>query len=197
MKSSAATNYDESPSTSVSLANETGQSLSGPERAEYPRVKNIAPDRFIQSKLQWESTWSERASDDSENRQEVPKDLRPIVKIPTIRPLTESFTALQSWEGVVQDVGKETIFARLTDLLGQGEDAAVEIYIEEIDKDDRELIEIGAVFYWTIGYLERASGRQRSSIIRFRRLPVWREKDLKLAEKRASAILAALDGSTT
>ncbi len=100
-------------------------------------------------------------------------------------PLRESFLDLQKWEGHVLDVLKETFLARLIVTQGEGPDQEAEIYLEEVDEDDRRLIQPGAIFYWTVGYLDRPSGRMRASILRFRRLPRWTTDDLMRAEAEA------------
>ncbi len=106
----------------------------------------------------------------------------------------ERFQAIQKWEGHVIGVGEETFSVHLRPLLGEGSDhQEAEIYLEEVDPSDRFLIEPGAVFYWSIGYLDRPSGRLRASILRFRRLPAWSKQDLKRADSRTSRIEALLD----
>ncbi len=68
-----------------------------------------------------------------------------------------------------------------------------EILLSEISDEDLQLIDVGAVFYWNIGYQTNPSGsRTRSSIIRFRRLPVWRFEELSEAQKKAEKTLIAL-----
>ena len=56
----------------------------------------------------------------------------------------------------------------------------------EVSDDDRSLIAEGAVFYWSIGYrVEQWGQRSTESAIRFRRLPVWTERELQSARRRA------------
>ena len=100
--------------------------------------------------------------------------------------ITEFFRAIQKWEGYVLDVGTEVFRARLVRIVGEGPDQEAEIYIEEVDPDDRELLKPGAVFYWTLGYLDRPSGRRREAILRFRRLLHWTkaEKDATRQEAK-------------
>lgn len=88
------------------------------------------------------------------------------------------FETLQKWEGYVTNIKKDSFIATLIDLKNQVPDEEVEIGFEEIAKEDMELVKLGAVFYWNIGYHERHSGRERSSIIRFRRLPVWSQDEI-------------------
>jgi hypothetical protein len=112
---------------------------------------------------------------------------------PSLRPAQEHFRTLQKWEGYVIEVRKDTFLARLTPIVGEGLDQEAEIYLEEIEKDDHALIEPGAVFYWSIGYLDRPSGRSRTSVIRFRRLPVWTKRELKIASTEATKLRDLLD----
>lgn len=102
---------------------------------------------------------------------------------------------LQKWEGFVLEIGKETFTARLAPLVGDGGDQIAEIYRDEIDDQDQQLLEPGAVFYWSIGYLDKPSGRQRFSLIRLRRLPIWSATELRAAEKKAAELGEVLDGA--
>ena len=107
--------------------------------------------------------------------------IRPIplpVPPPSLPPANKYFTALQKWEGYVIEVGSDTFRARLIPIVGEGPDLEAEIYLEEVDLNDRVLIEPGSVFYWSIGYLDGPSGRARHSVIRFRRLPARTKREM-------------------
>ncbi len=106
---------------------------------------------------------------------------------------TDSFKAIQKWEGYVIEVYEETFLARLIPILGEGADQEAEIYIEEVEPVDQVLIEPGAVFYWSIGYLDKPSGRHRDSYIRFRRLPAWTRRELKAAREKAKMLQELLN----
>jgi len=104
------------------------------------------------------------------------------------------FVPLQKWEGTVLQVLEDSFFARLVDLTSGGVDEEAEFPVEEISDADRSLITPGAVFYWNIGYIDNISGqRTRASVIRFRRLPVWRPEELERAERKARRISDLLD----
>ena len=100
------------------------------------------------------------------------------------------FLALQRWEGVVLDVGQETFTARLADRTSPSrEEEEVEIPLDEVSRSDLNLLSPGAIFYWSIGYLDRPSGqRLRESVIRFRRLPAWSRHELDVARRRAKEL---------
>lgn len=104
----------------------------------------------------------------------------------------EFFRATQKWEGYVLCVGSDSFIARLIPIVGEGPGQDAEIYIEAVHEDDRSFIVAGAVFYWSIGYLDRRSGRRLVSQIIFRRLPPWTKRDLQNAEAEAKRISDAL-----
>ena len=103
------------------------------------------------------------------------------------------FEVLQKWEGIVLDVLRESFTARLIDLTLEGSDEEAEFALDEIDEGDKDLLKPGAVFYWNIGYSDSPSGRARVSIIRFRRLPVWRSEELQRAKRDAERLSGLLE----
>lgn len=120
--------------------------------------------------------------------------IRPVKlkELPT-RSRLGTFQALQRWEGVVLDVGSDVFKATVIDLTATMSDKEAEIPLEEISPSDRDLVVEGAVFYWSIGYLDGPSGqRTRESIIRFRRLPAWSSQELEDAQQRADKLLERL-----
>lgn len=101
-----------------------------------------------------------------------------------------SFTTLQRWEGTVIQVEKESFTARLYDKSATHADEEGDFSLEEVSPADRDLVMPGAVFYWSVGYLDHRNGqRTRESLIRFRRLPAWNKRELDEARDRAKKIL--------
>jgi hypothetical protein len=92
----------------------------------------------------------------------------------------------ERWEGVVTELGDGYLVARLVPL-GREEPMLVgDIDIEQVDEDDRALVQEGASFYLNVGFVPLGSGRRsRVSSIRFRRLPPWREDDVAFLRERA------------
>lgn len=120
----------------------------------------------------------------------------PVITPPFPRSSQGIFAALQTWEGVVTDVGSETFVARLVDESGTAEDEDVELPLDEVSRPDISLVSPGAIFYWGIGYLDRPSGeRRRQSVIRFRRLPAWSPRELENARLEAWRLLEILEHS--
>ena len=100
----------------------------------------------------------------------------------------EKLVPLQSWEGTVLEVEDGSFVARLVDVAGEHLDEEVSLSKEELCDFDLELLEPGAIFYWTIGYRYQVGGaRERVSRIRLRRLPAWTKLQLDEASERASA----------
>lgn len=158
-----------------------------PDRQWKPRFaeQNSDPDSAIQA----------RTFDESQifsfNGGSGPLALRlgqPVASPPALTLRQEAFNTLQKWEGYVIELRTDTFLARLTPIKGEGPDQDVEIYLSEVDAADCALIQPGAIFYWSIGYLDRPSGRIRASLIRFRRLPVWSQPDLEAAKAEAEKL---------
>jgi hypothetical protein len=105
---------------------------------------------------------------------------------------TERFTVLRQWEGYVQALASDGFTARVTDMKNPQELMEVEIDLEEIPQVDRPLVEIGAIFYWTVGYNDKPTGRQRTSDIKFRRLPVWIQFEIEEAQRKGRALASKL-----
>jgi hypothetical protein len=93
---------------------------------------------------------------------------------------------LKKWEGTVLSRGKDSFRARLIDQNGVGPDEEAEILLTEVSKHDLPLVIPGAIFHWSIGYRMHAGRKERRfSVIRFRRLPAWTEKELQQAKQQA------------
>lgn len=128
------------------------------------------------------------------NRPREQPNVAPVVFLRQEPSRQSRFIPLQKWEGTVVEVLDEGFFARLVDLTSAGVDEEAEFPLEEISTADRSLIAPGAVFYWNIGYFDSLSGqRTRASVIRFRRLPVWRAEELERAKQKTQSIRDELD----
>ncbi|MBI4536001.1 MAG: hypothetical protein HY708_06960 [Ignavibacteriae bacterium] len=113
---------------------------------------------------------------------------RLVVSPPAPSAFTEFFRAIQKWEGKVIRLADDTFTATLSPIVGDPTELEAEMYVEDVTPDERHFIEPGAVFYWSIGYLERPSGRIRESVLRFRRLPVWTKDDISKNSGDLSAL---------
>lgn len=116
---------------------------------------------------------------------ELSRAVSPVVQPPL--PELDRSVVLQRWEGRVEYLTDGGFVATLKDLSGDGSDEEAEFALEETSPMDLPLIQEGAIFYWSIGYRDSASGtRSRESVIRFRRLPHWSALDRKEAAERVA-----------
>ncbi|HEY3815489.1 MAG TPA: hypothetical protein VGL66_19895 [Caulobacteraceae bacterium] len=119
-------------------------------------------------------------------------------KLPHVRTQPRSrLVTLQSWEGFVTSINEadNSFTARLFDLETEatGDEEEAVLYLDDVDTDDLELVALGGVFRWIIGYREQPFGkRERISALVFRRLPAWTECDLKDAAVRGQALSDAI-----
>ena len=102
-----------------------------------------------------------------------------------LSPLKGKFNLLQLWEGRVIDIRNDEFDAIISDKTNSDfPDELVTIDAVEITPDDLPLLKKGAVFYWSVGYLDYPGrGRARESKIRFRRLKGWTEKEIEHARR--------------
>jgi hypothetical protein len=120
--------------------------------------------------------------------QEEPEILKPILRFDPDE-LKERAVSLQKWEGIVAEVGKDIFHARLLDLTEENPEEEADFSIDEVSEDDRSLIKLGGVFYWSLGYLTTRTGQViKSSIVKFRRLPAWTEREMRMAQEQAKEI---------
>ena len=108
---------------------------------------------------------------------------------------------LQQWEGIVEMVDEnDKIFtAQLYDLTTDEPYASevAELLIDDVSDDDQNLLQVGAVFYLTVGYSVRVSGQKARFVrVEFRRLPNWTESDLNRVRERAQRITRFLDSES-
>jgi hypothetical protein len=119
-----------------------------------------------------------------------------VVKVPRVSPapaaVTERFTLLQKWDGVVLDADAETFTARLLDSHGELPPQQATFSRDELSPEEEAQIAMGATFVWTIGYRHIGATRHRDSTIYFRRLPPWSEDEIKAGRVRAEKVSTAI-----
>ena len=100
----------------------------------------------------------------------------------------EYFEVKQKWVGVVTKVEPESFSARLVDETSNQSDIVADLLMEDVDYEDKPLLQVGALFYLSIGYLNRTSGRIRASLMRFKREPEWSHDELVKVKRRAETL---------
>ena len=103
-----------------------------------------------------------------------------------------TLTALQEWEGYVEEICATELVARLIDLTAGNshETEEVTIPLAEIAPRDVANLEVGSIFRWVIGYEHSPEGtRKRVSQIVFRDLPRMTDTDIQDARTWANKIM--------
>ncbi|MFL0356682.1 hypothetical protein ACI5KX_09385 [Erythrobacter sp. GH1-10] len=109
--------------------------------------------------------------------------------------LANRLEVLQAWEGVVTFVDEEEqeFTARLFDLTdSEGQESQAVFDMSDVSLNDRDLLQNGGVFQWSIGYRRHRTGQiERVSAITFRRLPAWLSEDIHNARHEADRLAAS------
>ena len=102
-------------------------------------------------------------------------------------PDVGSFILLQQFEGTVIALGDDEFTARLVDRTNPENAPEVgEFSTDDVSEGDRELLALGAVFYFSLGYRIAPWGqRDRVATIKFRRLPAWSKREIEAASAQA------------
>ncbi len=126
-------------------------------------------------------------------RTRAPLDAFVVSQQPRPHAKVDSAVSVQAWEGEVLEIYEESLSVKLIDKTDRSaQDAFTEIDLSELDQDDLDLVRPGAIFYWYVSYELRASGKKRSSMMRFRRVPAWTADDLKRTEAYADDLFSSL-----
>jgi hypothetical protein len=107
-----------------------------------------------------------------------------------------SFEPLQEWEGYVISMEGGEFIARLLDVTAEAtsETEQAKFSLDDVSDDDRSLVQIGAIFRWSVGYEKNVSGtRCKKSALVFRRLPIWTKKEIEDSRKKASVLIESID----
>ena len=183
-------NFDPSQLASLSGSGAVDYSVFEEENptAEAPRRRYRISSEFSLSERPTESTTFPSEMEDSEEISKIIKQKEEVIHLKPVADIRSRFLELQKWEGIVTEVSKDSFVGRLIDLTERSGDTEAEFSIEEVHQEDKPLVEVGAVFYWTIGYKEDRGQRIRASMIRFRRLPAWQKEEIEAAKRDAKYI---------
>jgi hypothetical protein len=89
---------------------------------------------------------------------------------------------------VVLESDKDTFTAKLMDSTSKLPTHDAVFARAELPRDEQQLIEAGAPFVWTLGYRKIGATRERASVIYFRRLPPWSEREITAGEERGKKL---------
>lgn len=123
-------------------------------------------------------------------RQDRTFRFKPLVRVTENVSPPRRFKIVQQFEGVITSVGEDALWADLEDITDKNRPLeVVEISHEEFSISDRELLEAGSVFYWTIGFETSPAGQvRRVSEMRVKRNPAWSARDLEKARAKGDEL---------
>ena len=79
------------------------------------------------------------------------------------------FTKSQNWVGQITELSDTEFTAKLIDKNDQTTFEVAQFDMDEISKGDMELIKLGAIFYWSVGFANQNGQISKQSLIRFKR----------------------------
>lgn len=107
-------------------------------------------------------------------------------KVPIFFKQSRHYLPDISWEGMVLRVLDDSFIARLVNINDPSQKEEAEILNTSVsDEDDMKLIKPGAIFFWSIGWHIKGRRSEQFSLIQFRRIPVWTEKEKEQASQEA------------
>jgi hypothetical protein len=125
---------------------------------------------------------------------------RALGRIPTSqvsKHRMRNFESLQTMRGMILDVEDKFLRVKLVEL---GNPSATEeiasLPIRAIDPEDRELLESGTVFYWTIGLERRGDSTASISEFRVLRYPRWTQVEIDSIRREGHALFQEIMGSS-
>ncbi len=132
----------------------------------------------------------------TEVQEETPKDIRPLIRLLPGQPPQRRFNVLQKWEGIVDEITSDSVWAVIADLTDLSAPLeSVELPLAEIPEADHELLAPGSVFYWHIGYEQNPGGQvSRVSEIRMYRSRQWTQRMLDALAERAAHLQRRFGG---
>lgn len=86
-----------------------------------------------------------------------------------------AFKALQKWRGYIEDFDDETFTARLKDLTNGGNDELFKYNYIDVPNIEKNDLQVGRVFYLSIGYSDYAGTIEKSLKLRFQKKIHWDE----------------------
>jgi hypothetical protein len=102
---------------------------------------------------------------------------------------------LQEWEGRIIAISTRKLVARMIDVTAghHEEREEMEFPLSELTDDDRKIARVGSVFRLEIGWRYDQGSRSRVTRLFLRRVPVWKDTEMRRADEAAKALGDALE----
>lgn len=102
------------------------------------------------------------------------------------------YKLLQKFDGVVVDIDGTTVRTNLFEDEADHPAVQADFDLDEISESDRNRVQEGARFVWTIGYTWIGSTKNRTSSLYFRRFPDWSMEEFTAAKERATELTSGI-----
>jgi len=167
----------------------------GPCNQEIDELEAILPQVDFQNLQNGDETTLSNANSAAETISVEEKEISPLIRFSTGHIRQRRFEVLQQWEGVVTELSAENVWADLKDLTDRSNpDEVIELPIDEFSPEDRDVLGIGSIFYWAIGYEARSGGqRSRISEIRVSRMPRWSKREIAALKQKAEKLMVQMN----
>lgn len=99
----------------------------------------------------------------------------------------------QRWEGYVIELNSDHFVARLEDLTTPGTHEIIKFDLDDVSPEDESLLQIGGTFYFSVGYVLNNGQREKTSLLRFKRIAEWTEEEYDRAIDRAERLSKKLN----
>jgi hypothetical protein len=102
------------------------------------------------------------------------------------------YKKVQNWQGIVLGIDDFHFKAKLIDITNGGTYEIAEFDIEDVSPEDRSLIGLGSLFYWSVGRAMENGQSVNRSDIRFQRLITLDESELDKISDDADVLFSNL-----
>ncbi len=99
---------------------------------------------------------------------------------------------MQQWVGHVVEIKDDVFVAKLDDLYLNTTHEIAEFEINEVSPGDKELLKLGASFYFSLGYQLKSGQVRKMSLLRFRRAKLWDESFVEKIESKIETVLSRI-----
>lgn len=91
------------------------------------------------------------------------------------------------WKGFVTEINENIFICKLFDLDAKGTYEIGELPKAKVNRDDLNLLKVGATFYLSVGKFQNTKGEiRRKMILKFQRLVAWSTEEIDQATDRAT-----------
>ncbi|HOY13219.1 MAG TPA: hypothetical protein PLY70_08765 [Saprospiraceae bacterium] len=101
------------------------------------------------------------------------------------RKLLNYYKKTQHWIGVVTKIDSEKFYVNLYDKSNDDTYEIAEFDFDEVSKSDMNLVKLGSIFYYSLGFASNNGQIKKESFLRFKRSYPFSDNDFETIENRA------------